>query len=100
MPANVLAQLARKYRKLYPSLKFRIVMAKLDGAFATTHFRQEDGTFVITFQRGMCQHLKAFLLSHELSHCCSWNMDSEEHGDGFWSAYRKNYRVYEDFVSG
>ncbi|MFN7318505.1 MAG: hypothetical protein ACK5S6_03240 [bacterium] len=100
MPTNVLTQLARKYRKLYPSLKFRIVTAKLDGAFATTHFREVDGTFIITFQPGLCQHLKAFLLAHEIAHAISWNMDDAEHGEGFWSGYRKTYAIYESFVSG
>lgn len=100
MPTNVLTQLARKYRKLYPSLKFRIVTAKLDGAFATTHFREVDGTFIITFQPGLCQHLKAFLLAHEIAHAISWNMDDAEHCEGFWSGYRKTYAIYESFVSG
>lgn len=99
MPANVLSQLARKYRKLYPHLKFRITTAKLDGAFATTHLRIEDGIFIITFPAAMCPHLKAFLLAHELAHCVAWHADTEEHGDGFWAAYRRTYEVYAEFVS-
>lgn len=98
MPTNPVSQLARKYRKLYPGLKFRIVTSKtIQGAFATTHLRPEDGTFVITFPSYMDPHLKCFLLAHEVAHALSWHMDEEEHGEGFWSAYRKTYDVYAKF---
>jgi hypothetical protein len=99
MPYNLLSDLARRYRKLYPNLKFRIVNANLDDAFATTHLREMDGTFVITFDRKLCVNVKAFLLAHELAHAISWNMDDLEHGDGFWSCYRRTYAIYADFVA-
>jgi len=98
MPYNLLADLARRYRKLYPNLKFRIVNANLTGEFATTHFRASDGTYIITFDRKMSPELKAFLLAHEIAHALSFSVDSDEHGSGFWIAYRKTYDDYLKFV--
>lgn len=97
MPVNFLSQLARKYRRAFPHLKFRIRIGKLNDAFATAHLRSSDGTFIITFPPGMDQSLKAFLLAHELAHAIAFHED-EEHGDAFWLAYRKTYAVYEEFV--
>ena len=99
MPANIVAQLARLIRKQYPHLKFRIKRAKLSGAFATTHLVPESGLFVVTIDKEVKPDLAAFLLAHEVAHCVSWHADTEEHGDGFWSSYRKVYSIYERFAS-
>ena len=97
MPENLVAQLSRRYRKHYPDLKFLVRTAKVDGAFATTHLRDTDGTFIITFAPYLDQPLRCFLLAHEIAHGISWNMDDEHHGQGFWRAYEKTYAIYEDF---
>lgn len=99
MPENIVAQLAKRYRKAYPHLKFKLVTAKLRGAFATTHIKVEEGLFVITFEKGLEQPLKAFLLAHEIAHAISWHGDVEEHGDSFWAAYRQTYKIYSEFTS-
>ena len=101
MPANLLSLLARRYRQLYPDLKFRITTGRLEDAFATTHLRESDGTYVITFPRETCPLLKCFLLAHEIAHAISWNMDlpDDHHGPGFWEAYRRTYAVYAEFVA-
>lgn len=98
MPENLVAQLSRRYRKHYPDLKFRVRTAKVDGAFATTHLRDTDGTFIITFAPYLDQSLRCFLLAHELAHCCCYH-EPEHHGAGFWLAYQKTYAIYEDFCN-
>lgn len=100
MPANIVAQLARRIRKQYPHLKFRIKRSRLADAFATTHLRAESGTYIITIDKDVKPDLAAFLLCHEIAHGISWHSDAEEHGDGFWAAYRQVYRLYEDFTAG
>jgi len=100
MPSNIVAQLSRRIRKHYPNLKYRIIRGRLADAFATTHLQAESGTYIITIDRDVKPDLAAFLLCHEISHAISWNFDAVEHGDGFWSAYRQVYRLYEDFTAG
>ena len=99
MPVNIVAQLARLIRKQYPHLKFRIKRARLTSAFATTHLVAETGTYIITIDKDIKADLAAFLLCHECAHAISWNMDQDEHGDGFWSSYRKVYAIYERFAA-
>lgn len=99
MPTNIVARLANKIRRKYPHLKFRIRRARLSNAFATTHLVSETGTFIITIDKEVQPSLAAFLLVHEISHTISWHADAEEHGEGFWAAYKSAYRLYEDFTA-
>ena len=98
MPTNLVARLANKIRKKYPHLKFRIRRQRLRDAFATTHLHAETGTYIVTIDKDIKPDLAAFLLAHECSHCAAWHMDTEEHGESFWAAYRSMYAIYEEFL--
>jgi hypothetical protein len=98
MPTNLVARFANKIRKKYPHLKFRIRRQRLSDAFATTHLHAESGTYIITIDKEIKPDLAAFLLAHECAHCCAWHMDTEEHGESFWTAYRSIYAIYEEFL--
>lgn len=99
MPSNIVARLANKIRKQHPHLKFKIKRARLTDAFATCHLVADTGTFIVTIDRDVKPDLAAFLLCHEVAHSISWHADTEEHGDGFWAAYRAVYRLYENFTA-
>lgn len=100
MPANLVARFANKLRKRYPHLKFRIRRQRLSDAFATAHLHSESGTYIITIDQEIKQDLATFLLAHEIAHCLTYLVESEEHGPAFWAAYQAVYALYEEFVAG
>ena len=97
MPANLVARLAARYRRIYPDLKFRVVRARLADAFATAH--ADNGKFIITLDRELSPAVACFILAHEIAHCLSWHLETEEHGPAFWAAYQKTYDEYLKFLA-
>lgn len=98
MSSSIVSRLARRYRKEFPLLKFRIRRAKLEGAFATAHLDMACGTCVLTFPPDMDQPTVAFLMAHELAHCMAMH-EGVEHGPAFWDAYKRTYAIYEAFCA-
>ena len=96
---DLLKRLAARYRKAYPQLKFSIKRVELQGHFALTSHRMDDGTFVIEIDKQERPPAACFILAHEMAHALSWHLcpAGEDHAKPFWDAYQRAYEIYEKF---
>ena len=93
---NLVARLAARYRKRFPYLKFRVKRKRMPTMFG--YCQQTEDGFLVVLDSTLSQEYAIFVLPHEIAHAISFHADDIEHGDNFWTTYRKTYEVYEEFL--
>jgi hypothetical protein len=96
---TLLARLARRYRREFPGIRFRVRRSALKTELGVTGLRHRDGVFTVELDQSLPEAAMLILLSHEVAHVISWHLDPPErpHGPAFWAAHQRTYEIYEKF---